>query len=145
MRLLLAVDLNDPTGELVVMASTWALRLDAKVDLVHVDEYSYGAHLLQDPTIRAAYDHEWRKVRKNQEQRLHAVRDALPECLRGEAFVRTGRAHEEIVDAAKDRDGVLIGTHGRRGLSHMLLGSVAERVVRASTVPVLVLRQPAPN
>lgn len=37
---------------------------------------------------------------------------------------------------------IVIGTHGRRGLAHALLGSVAERVIRAATVPVLVVRQP---
>ncbi len=39
-------------------------------------------------------------------------------------------------------DLIVIGTHGRRGLAHALVGSVAERVIRAATVPVLVVRQP---
>lgn len=39
-------------------------------------------------------------------------------------------------------DLIVIGTHGCRGLAHALLGSVAERVVRAATVPVLVVRRP---
>lgn len=39
-------------------------------------------------------------------------------------------------------DLIVIGTHGRRGLAHALLGSVAERVIRAATVPVLVVRRP---
>lgn len=141
MRLLLAVDLNDATGELVELAATWAMRLEARLDLVYVDEHSYGANLIQDPTVRVMYEREWRKVRTDQEQRLDAVREALPEAVRGETSVRTGRAFEEIVEAAKGCDGVLIGTHGRRGLSHTLLGSVAERVVRTATVPVLVLRR----
>lgn len=39
-------------------------------------------------------------------------------------------------------DLIVIGTHGRRGLAHALLGSVAEQVIRAATVPVLVVRRP---
>lgn len=145
MKLLLAVDLNDETDEILVQAKTWGGRLAAKLDLVYVDEHSYGANLIQDPAVRVMYEREWRKVREHLEERLRAVREGLPEEMRGEAFVRTGRAFEEIVDAAKDRDAVLIGTHGRRGLSHAVMGSVAERVVRAATVPVLVLRRPPPN
>ncbi len=44
-------------------------------------------------------------------------------------------AHEEI-------DLIVVGTHGRRGLSHLLLGSVAERVVRDAPCPVLTVRHP---
>jgi nucleotide-binding universal stress UspA family protein len=47
-----------------------------------------------------------------------------------------------IVDAIDELkpDLVVVGTHGRRGLSHVLLGSVAERIVRLSAVPVLTVR-----
>lgn len=53
--------------------------------------------------------------------------------------VRTGRPYEEILDYADDAgaDLIVMGTHGRAGLDRYLLGSVAERVVRAATVPVL--------
>ena len=56
-----------------------------------------------------------------------------------ETVLKVGRAWEEIVDLAKRLDAGLIvmGTHGRRGLSRALLGSVAEKVVRLSPVPVL--------
>lgn len=49
-----------------------------------------------------------------------------------------------IVSMAKelDADLIVMGTHGRRGLAHVLIGSVAENVVRTSTVPVLTLRDP---
>ncbi|WP_135828311.1 universal stress protein [Halorussus halobius] len=53
--------------------------------------------------------------------------------------VRHGVPHEAIVAYADDRDVdlVVMGTHGRTGLDHALLGSVTERVVRTSDVPVL--------
>ena len=50
-----------------------------------------------------------------------------------------GTTHEEIVREARDSaaDLIVIGTHGRRGLAHAMLGSVAERVVQRASCPVL--------
>lgn len=59
--------------------------------------------------------------------------------------LNVGTAWEQILETAKMVDAGLIvmGTHGRRGVTRALLGSVAERVVRLSPVPVLTLRHPA--
>jgi nucleotide-binding universal stress UspA family protein len=53
-----------------------------------------------------------------------------------------GSTHTEIIDAAEELgvDLIVIGTHGRGGLSHALLGSVAEKVVRKAPCPVLTVR-----
>lgn len=57
---------------------------------------------------------------------------------------RDGRVADEIVNLARSVpcDLIVMGTHGRRGFSHMALGSDAERVTRSSPVPVLLVRQP---
>ncbi|MGQ0568251.1 MAG: universal stress protein [Armatimonadota bacterium] len=62
--------------------------------------------------------------------------------LRPAPHLIEGIPYLQIVEAAKGHqaDLVVIGTHGRTGLSHMMLGSVAERVVRTSEVPVLTIR-----
>ena len=56
--------------------------------------------------------------------------------------IKSGRVADSIVDEAKAAgcDLIVIGTHGRRGFQHAILGSDAERVIRESTVPVLVVR-----
>jgi nucleotide-binding universal stress UspA family protein len=141
MRLLLAVDINDQSQELVALAAEWTRRLGAVLDLVYVDDL----HLMRNPELLTLLDREWAKVQAAEKERLQKLHETVPPELRGEALFRTGWVAEEIVDAAKGRAAVLIGTHGRRGLQHALLGSVAERVVRLSTVPVLVLRQLAPR
>jgi len=62
--------------------------------------------------------------------------------LRPEYATRIGAPADEIVRYADDRDIDLIvmGTHGRSGMAHMLLGSVAEKVVRGARCPVLTVR-----
>lgn len=60
-------------------------------------------------------------------------------------IVREGVPVDEILAAAREQaaDAIIMGTHGRTGIRHALVGSVAERVVRTSTVPVLTVRRPA--
>jgi nucleotide-binding universal stress UspA family protein len=59
-----------------------------------------------------------------------------------QALLETGTAYEAIVETAKQikADLIAMATHGRTGMSHLLLGSVAERVVRTAPCPVLTLR-----
>jgi len=59
-------------------------------------------------------------------------------------FIRFGRPHDEITKLAEEAncDLIIMGTHGRTGLAHLLVGSVAERVVRTSKVPVLTVPMP---
>lgn len=61
-------------------------------------------------------------------------------------FTRAGEPWREIVQAARERkaDAIILGTRGHTGLQHVLLGSVAERVVRHSPVTVIVVRPRAP-
>lgn len=56
-------------------------------------------------------------------------------------ITRSGREDEEIIGFAKEEniDIIVVGTHGRTGLKHALLGSVAEKIIRQSHVPVLVV------
>ena len=59
--------------------------------------------------------------------------------------VEIGDASQRILDAARRADSVVMATSGRTGLAHFLIGSVAEKVVRHATVPVLTLRVPIPK
>ncbi|RMF87095.1 MAG: universal stress protein, partial [Nitrospinota bacterium] len=59
-------------------------------------------------------------------------------------LVYMGKAYEEIIETAKshDVDLIVMGTHGRTGLAYVLLGSVAEKVVRLAPCPVLTVKHP---
>jgi nucleotide-binding universal stress UspA family protein len=71
-------------------------------------------------------------------ERLAAALETVPV----RTAIREGSPAREIVDFAVERgcDVVVMGTHGRSGVDRLLLGSVAERVVRSSPVPVLTVR-----
>jgi nucleotide-binding universal stress UspA family protein len=140
MRILVAVDLNEHSNLLIDQAIDWANRLSARLDLAYVDEHAYNIYLVQDPSVRSVLDREWGKLREHQTSRMQELLGRIPEERRGEALILTGRASDELVAAGAGRDLVLVWTHGRTGVNHTLLGSVAERVVRLSAVPVLVLR-----
>jgi nucleotide-binding universal stress UspA family protein len=74
-------------------------------------------------------------------RRLAELHTHLPQALRGQLLVREGMPADVICTVAENGyEMVVLATNGRTGLSHTLLGSVAERVVRYSPVPVLVVR-----
>ncbi len=85
-----------------------------------------------------------RKNKRNQaEQLLETFRERAADRGVGiETAIVTGKPTERIVDYAEDNDAdvITIGSHGRTGASRVLLGSVAEAVVRRSPIPVTVVR-----
>ena len=73
--------------------------------------------------------------------------DCIPEEMRDdmnvEAIVVQGIPFAEIISTAREKeiDMIVIGSHGRTGIKHMMLGSVSEKVVRKAPCPVLTVRQ----
>ncbi len=65
--------------------------------------------------------------------------------VRTRRFLEVGIPHEQIAEVAgrENADLVVMTTHGRKGLTHLLLGSVTEKVIRTAPCPVLVVRPPA--
>ena len=76
-------------------------------------------------------------------ERLAEALDARHSCMIG-ALTATGKPFLEIIRIAKreNMDLIVMGTHGRTGLPHMLIGSTAEKVVRMAPCPVLTVQQP---
>ena len=68
----------------------------------------------------------------------------IRESIRVETVVEVGNPHHAIVEKAKELeiDVLVIATHGRTGFSHVLIGSVAEKVIRHAPCPVFVVRDP---
>lgn len=136
-RILVPTDGSDTAAAAVERAVDLARRYGATVrGLYVVDVADLGLTAPADPG-RAGPE-----LREAGERALEAVVDAADRAgVAAEAEIAAGVPHAEILDAvdAGGVDLVVMGTHGRTGLSRALLGSTAERMVRRSPVPVLVV------
>ena len=138
-RVLVPTDFSEFSRLAVTYACAMAERFGAQLHVLHV---------VPDPAMLVPEAAVF-SVESMQAQSDRLVADAqkllrqIPEGSQGSEpvirDVRVGAAFLEIIDYAKsqDIDLIVIGTHGRSGLSHILMGSVAERVVRAAPCPVL--------
>ncbi len=88
---------------------------------------------------------DWYETRRNRAEQQFAALDTMAEDagLETEHLVETGKPAATIVETATEEeiDHIVMGSHGRQGVSRILLGSVAETVVRRSPVPVTVARE----
>lgn len=114
-----------------------------------MDAHVTGLYVI-DNSAYAAFpgDIEWSQIKdmlaKESEKALQMVEEACQQAgIDCSVHVREGDPAEEIIAASQDYDLIVMGTHGRSGLEHLLLGSVAEKVIRHAEKPVLVVRQPA--
>jgi nucleotide-binding universal stress UspA family protein len=145
-RILVPVDFSAYSDVALEYAIALARRLDASVHLLHV---------VEDPITTGAWGGEG-VVPDLTALRAELAADAERRLLvcRGEAeraqvpvvtAVRLGLTSHTIVDYAKTLavDLIVMGTHGRTGVAHLFMGSVAERVLRHAPCPVLTVREGA--
>lgn len=142
-KILCPVDFSEPAREALHFAVDFARRFDAQVTLLHVfvvPGYAYpeGIVLAGPEVMNEILERIDRALREWRDEAISRAGGAL----RIDVESRQGTPWAEIVRKAEEDgyDLVVIGTHGRSGLSHALLGSVAERVVRKAPCPVLTVR-----
>ena len=142
-RILLPTDFSDCSKYALKYALDLALERKAKLYILHViQELSIpvGTEEAAYP-IAQIYDDMEREAKKN----IHRlVPKRFREKLRVEYIILRGTPYLEIIKNAKkyNVDLITIATHGRTGISHMLLGSTAEKVVRKAPCPVLCVKHP---
>ena len=142
-HILVPVDFSAHSVSSLEYASGLASRFGASLELLHVVEdpattgvWAAEGAVLDITEIRRALVEE-------AERRLDEYRNAIEHLnVPIVTTVRTGVPARTIVDYAQAAgiDVIVMGTHGRSGLAHMFLGSVAERVVRHAACPVLTVR-----
>jgi len=140
-HILVPVDFGDATAPAIDLTLMLARAFDAKVTLVHAFDPTPFA---TSSTFLPAFDME--PVLASLEQAMTSLREKTRAAWpRTEGVVCRGDVYQSILEVAKlrDCDLIVIGTHGRRGAAHFLLGSVAEKIVRVSPIPVLTVRPTA--
>lgn len=138
-RIAVPTDFGPSSQAALELAIDLAQKYGAKLTLIHVYEIptygyagsSYNVMDLLTPVEEAA--------RAQMKDALAALQKRAPGA---DGLLRKGDASHEILTAIGEAkaDLVVMGTHGRQGASHVLFGSVAEKVVRRATVPVLTVR-----
>lgn len=140
-HILCPVDFSETSRHAFEHATHFARQCHAELTVLHVVEEAplmtaYGG--VPDVSIV-------KEIQDVVEEKLHALTRA-PEAA-GLAItreIRHGSTHRSILSFAADRhmDLIVMGTHGRSGLDHAFFGSVAEKVIRRASCPVLIVRLP---
>jgi nucleotide-binding universal stress UspA family protein len=139
-RILVPVDFSPPSDHAVRYAAALAGQVGASVELLHaVEEFNYAFSEVYVPNIPDMMQ----EMINTSSERLASMKSGMfPHGADVEFAVFVGQPAATIVEHAKAGrfDLIVMGTHGRTGLSHLFMGSVAERVVRLSPCPVLTVR-----
>ena len=136
-HVLVATDFGPASERALESAAEIAVQFDAKLTVLHVLEPPYPYPVGVSIPLPTTPLDGFTPVRLQElDATVASVRPQRPDA---QGVLRYGSPWTEVVAAAKElgADLIVIGSHGRRGLPHWLLGSVAERVVRMASVPVL--------
>jgi nucleotide-binding universal stress UspA family protein len=135
-NILVALDFTPVSDVALTYARTLARAFGGRLHVLHVMENYFLRPVVSDPYALAA-GARWRvcdRLTDEDSVLLHAAVSVEVSDAPAEAIV------SHAMDSAIDL--IVIGTHGRQGASRLLLGSVAERIVRTAPCPVLTVRHP---
>ena len=142
-KILVPIDFSPHSSEAIERAADMACRYGATLELLHVfNPVAYAMAESQrvpdGEQVESALDEFRRKLVEAQED---AGAAGAPRVT---ATLLEGGVFESILRFARENghDLIVMGTHGRSGLPHMVIGSIAARVVRTSSCPVLTVRAP---
>ena len=137
-HILVPTDFSSSSARAVETAVALATTFSSRLTLLHVWEipvYPYMEFVLESPDLVANVEGA---ATKQLAGALAAVQKSVPSA---QSLLLSGVPWQRILDSieAERPDLVVMGTHGRHGVSHALLGSVAEKIVRLSPVPVMTI------
>ena len=140
-RILMPTDFSDPGKSALLYAVAFADQFGAAVDLLHVVSPPPPGALLSSMPME--------ELRNNMREQAEVQMEELHSTWEDYAFpvnriIVEGYPFVEIIRHANEHnaDLIVMGTHGRGAIAHMLLGSVAEKTVRKAPCPVLTVRHP---
>ena len=134
-KILVPIDFGEPSARALEIAGALAKDTGGTITILHVFDVpaSYAGMGISPVELLAPM---WEAGKKQLEDTLSKLKATVPDAT--EEIARGVPWREILAVIERDRpDLVVMGTHGRRGVQRMLLGSVAEKIVRVSPVPVL--------
>ncbi len=140
-RILVATDFSDASEVALDYAIGLAKPLGAKITILHA--YELPIYGFPDGALIATAEMAV-TIMNGAQAGVQAMCKKREGCgVELSQVVRQGVAWEEVHRVADEvgADLIVVGTHGRKGLSHALLGSVAEKIIRTATRPVLTLHE----
>lgn len=141
-NILIPTDLSEYARHVLPYAAEFARAYDAKIILAHVvDMHWVGS--VASAEFPGMVESQIESSKKAAVEAMEAMRAELGDAP-VEVQVLMGSPHVEIVRHARseDVDLIILATHGRTGLAHALIGSVAEKVVQMAPCPVLTIKHP---
>jgi nucleotide-binding universal stress UspA family protein len=139
-RVLVATDFSEHADKALETGIFLARTLGASIDLVHALAVPWPVITPYDVTLPASYLDETRRAARERLQTL--AEKVQAEGIEVRTHLRNEAPADAIVSCAEElaADLIVMGTHGYTGVKHALLGSVAERTLRAAPCPVLTLK-----
>lgn len=146
-RILVPIDYSDNSKVALAYAANLAASFGAALDLVHVwDRPTYATDAVMVQRPGEAHKPISQLIQENAEKDMAELVASLslPSDLQVQSRLLAGEPASTLLAELKKgaHDLVVISTHGRTGLAHLLLGSIAEKLVRLSPVPVLTVPVP---
>jgi nucleotide-binding universal stress UspA family protein len=139
--ILVPTDFSGLSCEAFSWATLLAKEFKAKIVIVHVISEKAAVEMTAKP------GNPWERVLECEDNAMiesfqSCLQTDIAQTIETQTLVEVGPAAEKIIEAAEEKgaDLIVMATHGRTGLSHALMGSVAEKVVRQAYCPVFTIR-----
>lgn len=143
-KILIAVDASSYSQKAAEYGMVLAKKLNAQVALLHIDEYQSVVNVAGDPILgdQMLVIPEMAEIQKESAKLL--LKQIIADFGADQTVIqilKIGDIKTEILEIAKTWDAsmIVMGTHGRKGLDHFLLGSMAESITRNAHCPVFIV------
>jgi len=143
-KILIAIDFSESSDYAFQYALTLARQFQAELTVMHVINEPVDLRGFYVPHI--SFEQLEKEIEEGAEKMMETFCLAkMGDFTRYTTVVAAGIPYDEILRKAEEGgiSLIVLGTHGRKGIDHLIFGSTAERVVRSAVCPVLTIRMPA--
>lgn len=138
-KILCPIDFSDGAINALQYAVKMAVKDAARLYLIYVENKIDSGGL----RFGTEYNLDSEAIAKLDQRLRNAISEDVRDCIKVETLITAGTPTDEILKTVFDKeiDLVVMGTHGRTGIAHMVIGSVAESVIKKAPCPVLCIRK----